>query len=161
MLLRDILKVPLKIPRDIAQRQIWHRKPCGAASHMAVVNDGCAGIPAFGSERSSRKALPSTETLSRRRCLIGMQSRVPLLPRMPLTSTSTLNRHISVSNEPILMKFGWHVHTDSEHAECLKVNSVTWHLMCFSWIIMLSISMNQCVFNLNPTSWGLLGPHAY
>jgi hypothetical protein len=28
------------ISRDIPQREIWHRKPCGAASHWATVNVG-------------------------------------------------------------------------------------------------------------------------
>jgi hypothetical protein len=29
-----------------------------------------------------------------------------------------------------------------------EVNSVTFHLMCLSWMIILSVSLNQCV-NIN------------
>jgi hypothetical protein len=78
-----------------------------------------------------------------------MQPRVPLLPPTPITSTSTLNRHISNLNEPILMKFGRHVcgdepdarlrrDTDSEHAECEGV---------------LSTPLIQVIVELNALSW--------
>jgi hypothetical protein len=51
------------ISRDITQRQIWHRKPCGAASHWATVDVGLCRA-ALGPARPTPPTLSVKEFFS-------------------------------------------------------------------------------------------------